>query len=62
MTAQNQKFLPPARAAQYLNCSKNFLDRDRIYKIHGIPFIRLGKKILYDILDLDAFMQSKKVM
>lgn len=48
-------------AASYLGCSKSTLDRDRCTGLLGIPFTRLGKKILYDTADLDAFLESNKV-
>lgn len=57
---QTTQYLTTKQAAAYLNCSKNFLDKDRLTRLHGIPFARLGKKILYDISDLDAFLSQRK--
>jgi len=40
-------FLTPTEAADYLNCSKSFLDKARVHGT-GPPFIRLGRrKVLY---------------
>jgi len=47
-------------AAQYLRCTPWFvrsLAWDR-----AIPFVRLGKRLLFDVRDLDAFNDSQKVM
>lgn len=56
----SSKWLSTRGAAAYLNCSKNFLDKDRLTRLHGIPFTTLGRKILYDIADLDAFLTQRK--
>ena len=54
------RWLTVSQAAQYLRCSKNFLDRNRISKVHRIPFARLGRVIRYDIHDLDAYLEGTK--
>jgi len=54
------RWLSPGEAAGYLGCSKNFLDKDRMY-FHRLPFTRLGRAIRYDIRDLDIFMETGKV-
>jgi len=58
-TPIQQRWLTPAEAARHLNCSKNFLDVDRL-KLRRIPFARLGRAIRYDVADLDAFLESTK--
>ena len=54
------RWLTPAEAARYLGVCKNFLDKDRLSRLHGIPFARLGKLIRYDARDLDIFLESRK--
>jgi len=61
LDTQNQSpWLTPQQAAVYLRCSKNFLDRDRIEKLHGIPYSHLGRHIRYNRVDLDRFLESNK--
>ena len=55
-----QRWLPTEDAAIYLDCSRNFLDKDRQTRLHGIPFSRLGRHIRYDVADLDAFLERTK--
>lgn len=55
-----KRWLSVAEAADYLGCSRNFLDRDRITKLHGIRFSRLGRHVRYDRVDLDAFLEACK--
>ncbi|GHV57838.1 hypothetical protein FACS189460_5050 [Deltaproteobacteria bacterium] len=43
-----------------MSCSKNFLDRDRLARLHGIPFARLGRHIRYDLADLDQALLVTK--
>ena len=50
-------WLTVEQAAGYLGCSRNFLDRDRVERRHGIPFSRLGRHIRYRISELDAFLE-----
>lgn len=54
------RWVPPQQAADYLGCSKAFLDKDRVTRLHGIPFARLGRHIRYDVADLDAFLERSK--
>ena len=58
---QNRRWLTVVAAAIYLDCSRNLLDKDRITKLHGIPYSRLGRHIRYDRADLDAFLEANKV-
>ena len=61
MNAQTQpKWLNTQQAAAHLGCSRNFLDRDRLSRLHGIRFARLGRHIRYDVADLDAFLEASK--
>ena len=55
-----RRWLSPQQAAEYLGCSRNFLDRDRLSRIHGIPFSKLGRHIRYDTEDLDAHLLRSK--
>ena len=60
--APNQnRWLSPEQAAQYLGCSRNFLDKDRIQRLHGIPFAKLGRHIRYDVVDLDSWLEGTKL-
>jgi len=44
---------------EYLRISRGMLDR--IMKRRDLPFIKLGKKVLFRKLDIDAFLESKTV-
>lgn len=58
--SHSSRWLPPQEAADYLGCCKSFLDKDRLTRLHGIPFARLGRHIRYDRADLDAFLERSK--
>lgn len=53
------RWLSVEEAARYLGCSRNFLDKDRVTQLHGIPFTRLGRHIRYDRLKLDSFLEAQ---
>ena len=55
-----KRWLSPEEAARYLGCSRNFLDKDRIQRLHNIPFGRLGRHVRYDVCDLDRWLESSK--
>jgi len=57
---KERRWLSPQAAAEYLGCSRNFLDKDRVTRLHGIPFCRLGRHIRYDQFDLDAYLEGSK--
>lgn len=59
-TQKQSRWLTIPEAAAYLKCCRNFLDKDRITGLHGIPFARLGRHIRYDVSDLDAWLERSK--
>lgn len=56
------KYLKPARAAEYCDCSVSYLEKLRA-EGRGPAWVQPeGKKsIRYDVADLDAWMQQSKV-
>jgi len=60
-SATNQRWLNTAEAAKHLGCSVYFLNRNRQLSGQAIPFARLGRCVRYDILDLDAYLEARKV-
>lgn len=56
-----QRWLDPNAAAKHMNCSKSLLDKDRISGLLGIPFSRIGRKIVYDRQELDDYLERRKV-
>jgi len=55
-----RRWLNTDQAADYLGCSKDFLNKDRV-QFRRIPFSRLGRTVKYDINDLDAHLEAAKV-
>jgi excisionase family DNA binding protein len=49
-----------AEAADYCGISKSSLDKMRVYG-GGPVFIKVGKRVVYDRADLDAWLAGKKV-
>ena len=54
-----QTWLSVEQAAKYLGCSRSLLDKDRVTKLLGIPYSRLGRHIRYSRTELDAYLNSK---
>ncbi|MFH1914700.1 MAG: helix-turn-helix domain-containing protein [Pseudomonadota bacterium] len=55
------KYIRTDTAAEYLGVSKATLEKDRVTGLIGIPYIKLGRAVLYDPDDLDTFMGRNKV-
>jgi hypothetical protein len=43
-----------------LDVSENFLAKDRMTKLHGIPFSKCGRLIRYDFDLLDDWLDSRR--
>jgi excisionase family DNA binding protein len=56
----DNRWLTVTEAAAHLRCSRNFLDKDRLSHLHGIPFSRLGRHIRYSVHELNAFLEANK--
>ena len=54
-----KRWLNVAEAAEYIGCSQAFLHKDRLTKIHRIPYSRLGRSIRYDRLALDEYLERR---
>lgn len=49
------------QAAEYLGTSHQFLEQDAVTKRHGIPFIKIGRKVAYLKSDLDSWLMAHRV-
>jgi hypothetical protein len=50
-----------SEAATYLGMSIEFLEVDAFRHKHGIPYIKLGRKVFYIKSDLDNWILSRRV-
>jgi excisionase family DNA binding protein len=55
-TVTKSALLKKSEAAQYLNVSERWLQRNA----HKIPHIKLGKSVMFLIPDLDAYIQRNR--
>jgi len=47
-------------AADYIGMSESYLEKARVTGKDGPPFARLGRAIVYDVADLDAWIAARK--
>jgi len=59
MTDQAHRRLRTAAAADYLGYAESTLEKKRITG-GGPPFIRLGRRVVYDSRDLDAWLAERR--
>lgn len=58
--AANRKFLTTPAAAKYIGRHRSSLDKWRAEDL-VLPYYQDGQKVFYDVEDLDAYLDSKKV-
>ena len=56
------KKMTTEEAAKYLGVCPQFLKNDRCTGLHGIPFLKLGRKVLYRQKDLDKYLDEQLVV
>lgn len=54
-----KRYLRTKEAATYLGISASVLNKDRVTKLIGVPFTRLGRTILYDRIELDRWLKTQ---
>jgi hypothetical protein len=45
--------------AEYTGLSTYFFEKDRCAKCFGVPYIKIGKRVLYSKRDVDTFLKSR---
>ena len=58
--SEEKERVPSTEAASYIHRHASTLDKWRAQKI-SLPFYKDGKKVLYCVDDLDAYLASKRV-
>ena len=54
-----KKYFRTDSAAEYIVCAKSTLEKKRVTG-DGPPFLKVGRVVLYDRDDLDAWLSSKR--
>lgn len=60
-TPEQVRYKDTRQAAAYVGCTTAFLEKNRVTRLYQIPYVKLGKLVRYDTVDLDAYMASRKV-
>ena len=53
------RWLSTKDAAAYLGVAVSTLNNDRCSRLLGLPFSRVGRRILYDRRELDAYLLAR---
>jgi excisionase family DNA binding protein len=56
-----KKLLTPEQAAEMLNIKTQTLSAWRCANRHGLPYVRVGACIRYQLADLEAWLASRTV-
>lgn len=58
-STQSRRLRTP-EAAAYLGISASTLEKGRVHGKNMPPFIKLGRIVVYDVADLDAWLTARK--
>lgn len=58
---QQKRWMTTKECAKYLKCSEMFLAKDRQTRLHGIPYVKLGYSVRYDLHAIDEYLISKEI-
>jgi len=47
-------------AADYIGVATSTLEKDRVTGFLGVPFIKIGRTVVYDTADLDEYLASRR--
>lgn len=45
------------QAAKMLNVSASFLEKDRVHRRYGIPFVKIGRSVMYVKKDIEQYIR-----
>lgn len=57
---QVKKYLTAREVSKIIGRSESTLSKDRFYK-RGIKYVKNGRQIVYDLVDVLAFMDARKI-
>ena len=60
MSNQLQRILSTKQASEFLGLATSTLEKDRITGRLGIPFLKLGRRVAYDLRDLEAWIDRHR--
>ncbi|SLN18687.1 helix-turn-helix transcriptional regulator [Oceanibacterium hippocampi] len=55
----SKRYLPTHLAADYCSSTKSTFEKYRLTG-EGAPYIKLGRRVVYDVADLDAWLHSRR--
>lgn len=62
LTATEPLAVDPKTAANLLNSSDASLEKDRATGHLGVPYVKAGRRVIYRLSDLDAWLQAHRVV
>ncbi len=60
MASQVSRRLRTKEAAEYLGLAESTLEKDRVLCQIGIPYIKLGRTVVYDTAVLDEVLAARR--
>lgn len=55
------KYLTTKETAELFGFSKAFLEKDRVTRLHGVPYHKVGRRVLYDPAAVESWMKAHTV-
>jgi hypothetical protein len=58
---QKHQLVDAEAAGEFLGVSTLTLQAWRFHKRYNLPYVKIGSRVMYDVNDLAAFVESRKV-
>ena len=59
--ATNDLMMTREQAAKYLGVSVSFLAADAVTRRHGVPFYKIGSRVVYSQVKVDAWLAARAI-
>jgi predicted DNA-binding transcriptional regulator AlpA len=60
LETSNRRLVDTKQLAQYTKTSKSFWDKDRMTGETGCRFYKIGRRVLYDLNEIDAWLSGNQ--
>jgi len=59
-TRGGSRRLKTGPAADYIGVAESTLEKDRVTRLLGVPYIKIGRTVVYDTADLDQYLAAHR--
>jgi len=61
MSEEKKRWLRPKELMEEYGFTLSWQSRERMTRALGLPFVKVGQKIFYDRVEIDRFLEARRV-